>query len=174
MSSLLEKLKGGDLRSIGRSDEVVRDILNEPTLFNEVFEGILSNDPLIRMRSADAIEKVSSIKPSYLQPYKNRLIDEVSQIEQQEVRWHLAQMFSYIEINEHETDRIVSLLLNYIDNDRSKIVQVNSIQTLTNLAVRYQRIKPVTVNKLQEIIRVGSSAVVSRARKLLERLAQNQ
>ncbi len=98
MSGILEKLKGGDLRSIGRAEEVVQDILNNPVLFTEVFEGMLDDDPLVRMRSADALEKVSSSHPEYLQPFKNRLISEVSQVRQQEVRWHVAQMFSYLEV----------------------------------------------------------------------------
>ena len=58
MNEILHKLQGGDLRSIGRSDEVVQDILNKPSLFKDVFMGILSDDPIVRMRSADAIEKL--------------------------------------------------------------------------------------------------------------------
>lgn len=82
MHEILAKLKGGDLRSIGGADEVVRDILKNPKLFGEVFEGMLSDDPLIRMRSADALEKVSSKHPEYLQPFKDVLINEVSKVEQ--------------------------------------------------------------------------------------------
>jgi len=93
MRKILDKLKGGDLRSIGRSEEVVLDILKNPALFKTVFEGMLDNDPRVRMRSADVLEKVSSKHPEYLQSFKSRLINEISKIEQQEVRWHVAQMF---------------------------------------------------------------------------------
>ena len=126
MSATLQKLKGGDLRSIGRAGEVVEDILANPALFAEVFEGILDDDPRVRMRSADALEKVSSKHPEYLQPFKNRLINEVSRIEQQEVRWHVAQMFSYLEVSGSERDDIVSLLLSYLDTNGSGIVKVCS------------------------------------------------
>lgn len=95
MSQVLQKLKDGDLRSIGKADEAVQDILNDPQLFEEVFEGMLNDDPRVRMRSADALEKVSSKHPEYLQPFKNLLINEIAKIKQQEVRWHVAQMFSY-------------------------------------------------------------------------------
>jgi hypothetical protein len=67
---ILEKLKGGDLRSIGRSEEVVQDILENSTLFKAVFEGLLDDDARIRMRSADVLEKVSSKHPKYLQAFK--------------------------------------------------------------------------------------------------------
>ena len=55
--SLRDKLKGGDLRSIGRSDEVVEVILETPQRFGEVIEGIFSDDSIVRMRSVDAAEK---------------------------------------------------------------------------------------------------------------------
>ena len=67
MHKILKKLKGGDLRSIGRSTEVVNDILGDPSLFGIVFDGMVNNDPIIRMRCADALEKVSSKHPEYLQ-----------------------------------------------------------------------------------------------------------
>ncbi len=170
MGRILQKLKGGDLRSIGRAEEVVQDILNNPVLFAEVFEGMLDDDPLVRMRSADALEKVSSKHPEYLQPFKNRLIREVSPVRQQEVRWHVAQMFSYLEADKAERDEIVRILLFYLDADRSRIVKVCSIQALADLAERDESIRPTIVRRLQEVIASGSPAMANRAKKLLPRL----
>ena len=170
MGRILQKLKGGDLRSIGRVEEVVQDILNNPVLFTEVFEGMLDDDPLVRMRSADALEKVSSKHPECLQPLKNRLISEVSQVRQQEVRWHVAQMFSYLEVDKAERDEIVKILLSYLDTDKSKIVKVCSMQALSELAQKDEVIRPNVVGKLEEIVEVGSPAMVSRAKILLIKL----
>jgi len=61
MGRILQELKGGDLRSIGRAEEVVQDILNNPVLFAEVFEGMLDNDLLVRMRSVNI--KISTNGP---------------------------------------------------------------------------------------------------------------
>ena len=171
MGRILQKLKGGDLRSIGRAEEVVQDILENPALFGEVFDGMLSEDPQVRMRSADALEKVSSRHPEYLQPFKRRLIYEVAQIEQQEVRWHVAQMFSYLEVSTQERTEIVKRLLFYLDTDRSRIVKVCSIQTLADLAERDELIRPTIVRRLQEVIASGSPAMANRAQKLLPRLS---
>ena len=167
MSQILQKLKGGDLRSIGRADEVVQDILENPALFGEVFEGMLNDDPRVRMRSADAVEKVSSKHPEYLQPFKDRLINEVSKIRQQEVCWHVAQMFSYLEIDGTEKEQIVSILLSYLDTTKSKIVKVFSIQTLADLAEKDEVLRPVVIRKLEEIMATGSPAMISRAKKLI-------
>ena len=92
MQEVLNKLAGGDRRSIGKSNEVVADVIHSPSLFGLVFQGMLSDDPLIRMRSADAIEKITVKHPEYLQPYKEKLIKQIATSEQQEVRWHVAQM----------------------------------------------------------------------------------
>lgn len=59
MGSILNKLKGEDRRSIGRVKEVVDDVLANPDLFESVFNGMLSDDPVLRMRSADAVFHVS-------------------------------------------------------------------------------------------------------------------
>ncbi len=74
MDSLLDKLAGGDRRSIGRVSEVVADVLEDPTLFEVVFNGMLDDDPIVRMRSADAVEKITAKHPQYLQPHKKKLI----------------------------------------------------------------------------------------------------
>lgn len=108
--NILERLKGGDLRSIGSADEIVVEILRKPSLFEEVFRGMTHTDSLVRMRSADVLEKVSRIHPEYLQPYKQRLMGEVAAIEQQEVRWHVAQMFSYLNLDKSERAKAAKIL----------------------------------------------------------------
>jgi hypothetical protein len=135
VNNILDKLKGGDLRSIGKTEEVVQDILDNPALFSEVFEGMMSEDPVIRMRSADTIEKVSRKHAEYLQPFKGSLIKKVAKIEQKEVQWHVAQMFSYLKVNKSEKEEIIEILFRWTDyNNRSKIVIVNSMDTLAHLA----------------------------------------
>ena len=170
MSKILHKLKGGDLRSIGRAEEVVQDILRSPSLFGEVFDGMLNDDPLIRMRSADTLEKVSSKHPEYLQPYKTRLISEVSKIKQKEVRWHVAQMFSRLEINDRERDRMIKILLSYIDTSESKIVKTFSMQTLADLAKRDEAIRPQIIKILKNLVGTGSAAMKNRGNKLINKL----
>lgn len=168
---ILNKLEGGDLRSIGRADEVVDDILADKALFGAVFDGMCSADPVIRMRAADAVEKVTRINPAWLIPVKKRLIREVSQIEQQEVQWHLAQMFSRLDLEDEELDWVVQLLRRWIERSKSNIVKVNSIQCLCDLALRYTNLKPSVIQMLQVSMANGSPAVVNRIKKLLPKLA---
>lgn len=169
MNPLLQKLSGGDRRSIGRSDEVVVEVLAEPALFPLLFEGMLSNDPLIRMRAADAVEKITAQQPEYLQPYKNQLIQQVARINQQEVRWHVAQLLPRLALTSAEIAQAVEILLTYLD-DPSKIVKTFAMQALADLAQQETSLRPQVVNVLTELTQTGSPAMQSRGRKLLRRL----
>ena len=113
MQPILSKLDGGDRRSIGRSNEVVAQVLADPGLFDAVFSGLLTDKPLLRMRSADAIEKITALHPEYLRPYRTRLIEQVARIDQKEVRWHVAQMLSRIEWNKADRPRVLGVILEY-------------------------------------------------------------
>lgn len=174
MGKILKKLKGGDLRSIGKSDEVVREILDNPSLFREVFEGMLNNDPIIRMRSADVSEKVSAKHPEYLQPFKYELINEISKIKQQEVQWHTAQMFSYIKINRKERDKIIKILVSYIKMTDSNIVKVFSMQTLADFAEKDQGLNLRIIKLVEEMMEQGAPSVISRGKKLIKRLKREK
>jgi hypothetical protein len=44
MPTIYDLLAGGDLRSIGNSDEVVQLVTRDPVLFGEVFKGIFHGD----------------------------------------------------------------------------------------------------------------------------------
>ncbi len=173
MSNILQKLKGGDLRSIGRSEEVVQDILQNPDLFSEVFEGMLNDDPIVRMRSADAVEKVSLKHPEYLHPYKRVLIEEIAKIEQQEVKWHVAQMLPRLNLNSKERPVVFDILLKYLD-DRSRIVKTFSMQALADLAEKDITLRPKVIQILEDLIRTGSPAMKSRGKKLITKLLNNK
>ncbi len=169
MDGVLQKLAGGDRRSIGRVDEVVVDVLNDPTLFDTVFDGILCDDPIIRMRSADAVEKITAERPEYLQPYKERLIQQAAKIAQQEVRWHVAQMLPRLELSGEELQVAVEILLGYL-NDESRIVKTFSMQALADFAERDADLRPRVIELLEELTGTGSPAMKSRGQKLLEKL----
>jgi hypothetical protein len=170
-ADILKKLTGGDRRSIGRVREVVADVLDDPTLFGAVFHGMVSDDPIVRMRSADAVEKITAKHPEYLQPHKTTLIQQVAKIEQQEVRWHVAQMIPRLELSNEERAVVVETLLGYLD-DNSKIVKTFSMQALADLAEQNAGLRSQVIPLLEKLTETGSPAMRSRGRKLLEKLSR--
>ncbi len=167
--SILDKLRGGDLRSIGRSNEVARDIEKNVSLFETVFKGIYDSDPLIRMRSADVIEKVTQNKPELLSNHTSEVISILTTAKQQEVCWHMAQIAPRIAYSPNEENEIIKALKRYLTH-KSKIVRVSAMESLANIAERNRSI----LNEVIEIIKMqkatGSPAIQARGRKLLQRL----
>ena len=167
MDEIIAKLKGGDLRSIGRVEEVVSDILRDFSLFPDVFKAMSDEDPVVRMRAADASEKVSRVCPQYLQPFKDQLLDGISKIEQQEVRWHLAQMLPRLVLEKNEILRTTNLLISWLDNSKSNIVRVNSLQAIADIANKYPDYRSLVTVKIEEVLSSGNPALKSRGKKLM-------
>jgi hypothetical protein len=169
VADILRKLQGGDRRSIGQADEVVAEVLEEPDLFGTLFCGMASKDPIVRMRAADVVEKVSALHPECLQPYKEDLLQRVATIDQQEVRWHVAQMLPRLDLSAGERARAVDILVGYME-DKSRIVRTFAMQALAEFALDDERLRSRVVSILRESTASGSPAMVSRGRKLLDRL----
>jgi hypothetical protein len=72
--NILDKLRGGDLRSIGRANEIAADIEENSTLIENVFPGLYDPDPVVKARSADVIEKVTLNRPELLSNHKNDIM----------------------------------------------------------------------------------------------------
>ncbi|HKZ69206.1 MAG TPA: hypothetical protein VJ020_03950 [Anaerolineales bacterium] len=169
MQPLLRKLSGGDRRSIGKSEQVAAEVLANPELFGALFDGMLHADPLIRMRAADAAEKIMAQRPDLLRPYKKKLIGKVAKIDQQEVRWHVALMFPRLTLTSKERQTVVSILGGYL-KDESRIVKTFAMQALADIAEQDAGLRPAIVKQLQKSTRTGSPAMQSRGRKLLAKL----
>ena len=169
MSKISGSLKGGDRRSIGNSDKVARKISSDKKLFAQVFDAMLSPDPLIRMRAADAVEKATREHPELLRPFKSKLLREVALIEQQEVRWHVALILPRLELTGTEVHLAVSILLDYLA-DKSSIERTCAMQGLADLALQHPRLSSRVIALIESLSSDGSAAMRSRGRKLLARL----
>ena len=163
---LFDQLRGGDLRSIGRADEVARRILKEPALLAVLIDGMSHAEPLIRMRASDAAEKVSAARPEWFHPYRDRLLGTIAEIEQQEVRWHVAQILPRLELDPPRRQRAFALLLGYLE-DASKIVVASALEALAHLAREDRKLAPQVFSLIKEGERTGSAAIRARCRKLL-------
>ena len=77
MPTIYDLLTGNDLRSIGKSNEVVQLVTSDPLLFDEVFDGIFHDDKVVRARCADAVEKVAVRFPNMIQKKKSILQQKI-------------------------------------------------------------------------------------------------
>ena len=141
-------------------------MLAEPALFDVLFQAMLDDDPIVRMRAADAVEKVTVQRPDLLQPYAHRLLGEVSAMNQQEVRWHLAQMLPRLDLTMEECATAVAIMERYL-GDQSRIVKTCAMQALAELALGDAPLRRHVLPRIECLTETCSAATRSRGRKLL-------
>ena len=167
--NLLDLLKGGDRRSIGRSDEVAAFVSRNPGLFPKLMEGLWSEDPLVRMRAADAAEKVTRKNPDLLRPYEKELLGLMSEAKEPELRWHLAVLVPRLPLNAKDRQLAISLLNSYL-KDRSSLVKTFALQGLADLGQADSSVRLAVMDLLREATRNGTPAMKARSRRLLSHL----
>ncbi|HVZ38601.1 MAG TPA: hypothetical protein VHI13_04950 [Candidatus Kapabacteria bacterium] len=168
---LRRKLSGGDRRSTGRADEVVRDVLARPELFADLIEGLDDADPLVRMRCADAAEKVTREHPEYLLPHRRRCLQLLGQSMEQEGRWHLAQMVPRLRLTRAECVTVVEALFRCLA-DRSSIVRTLSMQALADLSANDSELRARVLPLMEHLTVTGTPAMRARGRRLLKQLRE--
>jgi HEAT repeat protein len=155
MHPILKKLSGGTRRSIGRANEVAAEVLAHPRLFRHLFAGLSHDDALIRMRAADAMEKITFQRASLLHPFKKNILSIAARSQQQELRWQRAVA--------------VDIFFDYL-HDKSSIVKTFAMQALADLAASDPKLKSQITPLLEELTQTGTPAMRARGRKLLRKL----
>lgn len=175
MPTLLEQLAGGDLRTLGRSAEVAQQVLAQPELIDELFDGIASDDEMIMARASDALEKVAAARPELLQPYKQELLERVALIKHWVVREHVCQMLPRLDnLTATERRHGIALIQGYLD-DRSSIVRACAVECLVHLSAPAGFFKERTrvIALVNDSAAHGDTpALRARARKMQRRLAR--
>ena len=105
------------------TNQIVTEILKNPKTFPHLIAGISHHDPVIRMRAADSIEKITLQRPDLLRPFKEKLLalatGSAAPSLQQEVRWHLALLLPRLELTLTERALATDILFEYLDDDGS-------------------------------------------------------
>jgi hypothetical protein len=165
-------LEGSDRRSIGQADQVAGLILKQPKLLRELISCLWREDPVVRMRAADAAEKVSAQNPRLLARYKAQLLGLLAETTQIELRWHLAQMVPRLPLTSSERKRAAASLRRYLEDDRSSIVRTWSLNALAELSQNDAALRSETKQLLEEALHSGTPAMKARARTLLRNFQQ--
>jgi hypothetical protein len=163
-------LAGGDLRSIGRSNEVVKRVLRGPRLFGLLFRQLASPDRVVRMRVADAVEKITVDRPQLLGPYKRRILALAARAEDKEFRWHMALLMARLDLRPPERAAALDILHDYL-RDPSSIVKTCAMQGLADLSRDDRRLRAQVLPLVRELTRTGTPAMRARGLKLLKQLA---
>jgi hypothetical protein len=166
---LATTLSGGDRRSIGRVAEVVVKVADEPWLVSDLVEMLHHPDIVVRIRAADALEKLQHLIPEHITPLQTELLQIAQDVTEPEIRWHLAQMLPRIPTSYIRRTKIVALLKTYCF-DASVIVRVSAMQGLAELARADNTFRFVALRQVNSALEFGAPAEKVRAKKLLKQM----
>lgn len=165
-----DELGGGDLRSIGRADQVARRAASRPALLRQLVDGMTHADPIVRARCADAAEKATRSRPALLARHKAQLLRLSQSARQQEVRWHVAQMLPRLRLTTSQARSVLRTLGRRLGHDRSTIVRVFSLQAMADVAMRHAGFRQAVVRRVRHAAAGDRPALISRATRLAQGL----
>lgn len=168
MSDMKKLLSGGDIRSLGESRKLLSLVHNQDH-FDELFSMLLLNDRLISMRAGDVIEKITKENPAYLHKHKSALIKLTCSAINKELKWHLCLILARLKLTKSEAGKVWDLLNIWLkDKKESRIVRVNSLQSLFEMQLQYAELRKDFLLTVQQVQRENIPSLNARIRKLIQ------
>ncbi|WP_030528652.1 hypothetical protein [Phycicoccus jejuensis] len=125
---------GGRSNSLGRAGEVLALLRDDPARLDELVACISHDDPWVRMRAVDTVEKLVRERPALGQPYLPHVLDDLARSGQPSVQWHVAQLLALLGLDDDQRARAVRWLTDRLRTaDVDWIVAAQSMATLVGL-----------------------------------------
>lgn len=170
MTGLAERLARGDRRTTGDAPSVADAVTADPALLPELVDCLFQPSPGIRMRAADALERVSRVRPRDLDSHTDRLLSEVAAIDQAEVRWHVAQILPRLALDDIQRWRAAALVAQWFGHAESRIVRTSALQAMVDLAENDAGLRELAAEMMRAALHSGVPSLAARARRILNPL----
>ncbi len=162
------RLARGDRRSTGDAPSVAAEIAADRGKLAELVGCLFDRDASVRMRAADALERVSRGNAGWLDAYVDHLLTDAVAIEQVEVRWHIAQIVPRLSMSGEQRRRAAVLLADWFENSPSRIVQTSALQAVVDLAESDAALRATSAEMLGRAMRSGVPSLAARAKRILK------
>ena len=168
-------LSGGHPNSLGRTVEVVEQVLKNPAKFEELYHCYFSTDEVVRLRVSNAMKRVAREHPDWLVPYIDRFLGEIAAINQVSTQWTLATLFLWLDddMTPSQKERATTHLKKNLETNEDWIVQNTTIETLSQWAKDDEALRTWLVPHLEAFAKSSRKSVAGRATKMLKMLHQN-
>lgn len=166
--ALAGRLARGDRRVEGDAPSIAADVLANPAKLPELIACLFDGDPSVRMRAADALERVSRTYGARLDTHVEHLLTDAVAIEQAEVRWHIAQILPRLTLDDDQRHRAAVLLADWFENSPSRIVKTSALQAVVDLAEADPELRAMSAEMLGRAMRSGVPSLAARARRILK------
>lgn len=163
---------GGHANSLGRVNEIIEIVLNDRSRLDELYSCLSDDDAWVRMRAADALEKICREHPDWLLPYIDKLQADFATSTQPSIQWHMAQIYEQVDLTDKQKQKAIHWLSNLLSNkDVDWIVAANAMDTLAKFTKEGSFALADLVPLLKTQQEHKSNAVVKRANKWLAELS---
>ncbi len=133
MASNFEQiLTGGHPNSLGRTLEIVDQILDNPEDLEQLYQCYFSEDEVVRLRTSNAIKRICKVHPQWVAPYLDRFLEEIIPIDQASTQWTLATLFDWLDgfMSPQQKQRALTHLKHNLATHQDWIVLNTTMDTL--------------------------------------------
>ncbi len=164
-----DMLSGGHPNSLGRTVEVVDQVLARPDRISELFDCYRSEDAVVRLRTSSAMKRVEAERHDLLVPYIDRFIKEIGELDQASAQWTLAQLFDRLssDMNKRQREAALKIMKRNLANHDDWIVLNTTMETLTDWAAEDRALTQWLRPHLLRLSSDRRKSVASRAAKKL-------
>ena len=170
MRDFEKRLTGGHPNSLGNTIEVVEEILAQNELFDELFNCYFSDDEIVRLRVSNGMKRICKVQKELLVPYIDRLLNEISKIDQPSTKWTLANLFEMLdqEFTPEQWIQAKAIVKTNLVEEPDWIVLNNSMETLAKWSGDDEELRNWLYPQLQRLRGDTRNSVARRATKLLK------
>ncbi len=133
-------LAEGDLTNDGRANDVVDLVAENPDTFEDVFECLRSENPIVRGHAADAVEKIGRVSPEFFLPHVDEIITLLEEDHVPMLQWHLAMLLGHLAVFPQYPTLFVPVLIDLLDEDQlfTQSWAVTSLAIIARVAPEFQ------------------------------------
>lgn len=169
INSFEQKLSGGHHNSLGNTEEVVAEVLQNPHLFDNLFACYQSPDELVRLRVSSALKRIAKAKKELVLPYLSKIITEIAAIDQASTQWTIAQIFLLLEKDLSSDQRTMAInhFKHNLEMHKDWIVLNTTMETLFEWSKESVDLKKWLIPQLKKLSNDSRKSVAKRANKYL-------
>src|SRR5690242_6990581 len=112
-------LVGGKANSLGRVNDVIEIVLADQSRLDELYGCLSEDDAWVRMRAADALEKICRVHPEWLVPYIDKLQADFATNTQASIQWHMAQIFAEVDLTDTQKEFAIHWLRDLLATEQT-------------------------------------------------------
>ncbi len=182
LESILAQIKNAERKF---RDKAANEVLNNSEFIEELVQLTLESSAEFHVQAAWTLELVYFAKPAIITPHLNFFCSRLNSIKNESALRPLAKICSSIVAKERksqpnflltkeQTEKIIEVCFDWLISDRKTATQVFGMDTIYSCSNEFPWIKENLKEVLQKDISSKSQGYVSRARKILKKLENEQ